>query len=52
MPAKSTKQKKFMGFLKGNPKERMKVGLSEKQVDHFVKSPVKKSSREKRYGER
>lgn len=43
MPAQSGKQYRFFQFLRSNPEERMKVGISEKDTNEMIhKTPKKK----------
>ena len=41
MPSKSVAQRKFFGFLKGNPKEAQKRGIAGKVVDEYASTPEK-----------
>lgn len=36
MPAKSKSQRRFFGWLKGNPKEAKRRGISSQTVDEFA----------------
>ena len=36
MPAKSRAQQRFFGYLKSNPEERKRRGISTKDVDDFA----------------
>ena len=44
MPAVSGKQYRFMQHLAHNPKDRLKVGMTEEQVSHFTENKPKEKS--------